>query len=776
MFIHPMGPFRAALLALIVALAGAHPAGAQAGSVEIKRFTPERSNVLLEPSTPPAVDPRGNVFFVIVNGRLLTTVDAVTGAYKATLDLGVEAGAAIDASPRVPLSLSSDGSILAVPVGGRIRFFDVDREGALTPISEYATPTGAAVPVYFSDDNELAIFASGPSGAVATVRVRSGKRADSIPLSSDETPIATLSDARSRIISVVTRRNVLIFRYTASGKLEQTGAYRRETTSGDLYSGILTRGRRGRGLFTVEEGGSAIVGLNIRNAKQTARETPDPRERFAPPLATSPDEFTIVVTAVSATTGQPSALYFYKAKGRGLAKDKPKTLAIPEAWGHVGRLMFDPSGSLLLATFPETQRIALIDPNDRQILDDTQVVGSPGGVTFHPDGRSILVAGSASSDPLAPGAPGAVTLIPIVRRELSDATVVRFSSLPGVLFTAADRAFTFPNKSHAVVSSGAADTIYTFNVFSLGELARLDVGPSTGFMALAPDGRTLVVSGRGGVMVVRVEDTGALTVIGQPAVGAVPHDLAPSVSFHPSLPLAYVTSGDSVWRVDLVRGRADRFRVGNPPSNLSNPRVSASGGRLYVIQDLDTLIRLELDGEGTPAVLNSIGFEATLDPRAPRVAYDDDGLRMWVVDDGVVRQFDLLLGFETGVSERRETGRYPLVVGPGLLAVFPSETGPIALYSIVGGRPVFAGEIALGGVPFAPLGGGTPGLDSESETLYLPMPGASKIVGLELPAGSPEEIDGSSSAVHVWALPGGGQLAYPDISRFPGSAVVANIR
>src|SRR5699024_1767268 len=84
---------RAAAALLVVAAAVWAPA-ARGGSATLERFTPESGGFALYAPAPALPHPRGGVFFAIVANRLLCTVDAETGEYVTSIDLGLDVYAA----------------------------------------------------------------------------------------------------------------------------------------------------------------------------------------------------------------------------------------------------------------------------------------------------------------------------------------------------------------------------------------------------------------------------------------------------------------------------------------------------------------------------------------------------------------------------------------------------------------------------------------------------------------------------------------------------------
>lgn len=746
-------------------------AAAQSGAATLSSFTPESGGFSLHAAAPPLPHPNGDLFFVLAANRLLCTADAETGAYVAALDLGLEVAAALAREPRAPMTISKDGRVLALPAAGAVRFFDVERTGRVTPRSQFPAATGSAVEAGLSADGETAVFAYGPSpAAVATVRTRDAKLLDSIPLSSDEAPLETGYSPDRGALSVVTAHGVLLFLHSATGKLKQTGVYRREGFAGDAFSGLEALGKGGRVVFTIEQGGAALVGVSLKG-KQTARAPSRLPDRFSAPVAASPDGSAVAAVSVSGTTGAPVAIMLFAATGRGLKKGQPKTVAVDDGLGPVGRLEFDPAGALLAASFPASGTVLLVDAAAGRVVGETRAVGSAEGLAFGPDSRSLLVAGSPTALPAASLGAGAVTVFPVSRRGIEEAGAVRFARLPGVIFGAGDRAIGFGQKFYAVAGSGADDAVYSFFAHSGNLIERLDVGASMGLVAAAPDGRTLVASGDGGVVVLTIDASGRLSRVGPGTPGAVPHDLAPSVAFHPSGRFAYVTSGRDVWRVDLETGVSDRFALGREGSELTNPAVSASGTRLYAVEDGARLVRALLDVSGRPSVLDRVTLEATLDPAAPRVAYDAAGLRMWAADGGVVRQYSLFTGAVDAVSEPREIGRDVVLVAPGMLAALPEGEGAVVFYSLSGGTLEVVGEAAVPAGPFAPLGGGSPAADAATGALFVPLAGARSVLSLR-PGGEAVVLDGAAAAYHLGFSAPLPQLVYADVTRFPGSVVI----
>jgi hypothetical protein len=737
-----------------------------------KRFVPPASNVALYAPVAPVVHPNGRFFFVVVRNRLLCTVDAVTGEYVQSLDLGFDLSNALASHPLAPISISEDGSVLGLLAGGAARFFTVTREGVVTALSQYPTPTDSGMPIWLSANGSMAILASGPSGVVATVRTSTGVELDSVPLSVSETPLNTTYSSSSMTIGVATARNILIFRHDERGKLKQKGLYRRDTAAGDPFVDVQTLGRRGRVLWTIEDTGRALIGLNIRNGKETARAAPESQDEFAPPLAVSPDARSVVVTAVRPGTSDPVAFYFFEAKERGLTDRKPRRMELPEDLGRLERLMFDPTGAYLVALFPDTDTIALLDAAERTLIGTTYLVAHPGGMAFTPDGDALIVTGfplaQVGGEPTASG----VTIFPVSKRGFAESSRIVFKDLPGALFTAGDRAITFQNKSYALASASAAGGLYSFHLDTLATIDSLELGVSNGFVAVAPDAHTLVVSAGGGTRIVYLEDTGHFRLIGGVTAGAVPDPIAPSVAFHPSQPWAYVTSGESVWRFDLETGESEEFSFGEAGTKITNPVVDSAGHRLYAIVNGTTFLRLAVDGLGGLSRVNAYVLEATLDQAAPRVAYDSTSSYLWCADGDVVRAYDTLFGIEIGASQPRAIGRDVVLVGQGLLAALPDGPGNVVFFDVSNVSPVYVGEVAVDAAPFSPIAGGSPAVDVATSTIYLPLVGSRKVVAISAPNGPVTTLDSDVAAAHLSVVSPSRRLAYPDLGVFPGSVVI----
>jgi hypothetical protein len=767
-------PTRARLVLVAVAALTIHPFLPQhaLAAPTKRRFVPPASDVSLFPPVAPAVHPRGEFFFVVVRNRLLCTVDAATGQYIQSYDLGFDLSNALAAKPLAPITLSGNGSVLALLAGGAARFFTVTRDGVLSPLSQYATPTDSGAPIWLNDDGSMAVVASGPSGVVATVKTSAGTELDSIPLSVSETPLHTDYSDDALVLSVTTERNVLVFQHDDRGKLKQKASYRRDTAPGNPFTDVQALGKLGKVLWTIEDTGDALVGLNTRNGREIGRATAEPRDQFAAPLAVSPDGKRIVVTAVRPATGAPEALYFYRVKDRALADRDPQRMELPRDLGRLERLFFDPTGTYLAALFPDTSTILLVEPVEHEVLGLTHVVAQPGGMSFTPNGRALVVSGFPVGATGTPSAAPGVTIIPVAGRGFVEESRTIFSELPGALFTAGDRAFTFQSKSYALASASAAGGLYSFHVETLATIDALDIGSSNGSVVVAPDSHTLVVSGGGGTMIVYLDDAGRFRRVGSATPGAVPDAIVPSVAFHPSEPIAYVTSGNSVWKFDLETGASAQFAFGDADTKITNPIVDGPGHRLYAIVDGTTLLRLAVDDDGDLSRVNAYVLEVALDPAAPRVAYDSTGSYLWCVDGQVVRVYDTLFGVEIGASEARAIGRDVVLVAPGLLAALPDGPGSVVFYDVSSVTPTVIGEVAVDAAPFAPIAGGSPAIDVGARTIYLPLVGSRQVVAIAAPNGPVTTIDSDVAAAHLSIVPAVGRLAYPDLGVFPGSVVI----
>lgn len=765
-------PLAAVLLVASVWASGATGrASDERGAALINRLTPASGGFSLSPTSPPLVHPSGEFFFCIVANRLLCSVNTTTGDYIASFDFGLNLAARIAEQPIVPMSISEDGTVLAVPAAGAIRFFTVGVGGRLTVLSEFATPTGSPVQVGLTPNGKLAVFASGPGpSTVNTIKTASAELLNSIPLSIDETPLFNDYSPERRAISIITPKSVLIFRHNDAGKLSQTGMYLRIGFVGDTLSGLGAVGKRGRVIFTVEEGGSALIGLSLKG-KQTTRVAADLPDRFSAPVAASPDGATIVATLVSGQTGLPKALYFFRGEGRKI-KGNPTIVPLDASLGKFGQMLFDPTGELLTASFPQSGRVLLFDVGARQLVQTTSLVGSSFGLAFSRGGRNLLIVGSASSAPLSPIQSGGVTILPVTRRGFDEAGALRFERLPGALFGPGDKAFGFQNKSYAVATCGAADQIYTFNTASGGLIDLIDLGPSMGMLAVSPDRRTLVVSGGGGIVVFSINDEGHLTQKGGATPGAVPPEAAPNVAFDPDGRFAYVTAENAIWRVNLTTGASEAFELYAAGTQLSNPKVDAAGARLYAIKDSNDLVRCTLDANGRPTLIGTTTLDANLDSAAPIVAYDDSGSLMWFVSNGVLKQVKLFNGIVESSAQGRSIGRDTVLVAPGLLAVLPDGATPLAFFDTTGRTPTFLRELTLGAPVFSPSPGGTAAVNPATRTLYVPLTEARTILAIP-DEGDPFVIDQTTGAAHLNLTTGPNQLVYPDLGAFPGSVVAA---
>jgi hypothetical protein len=735
--------------ALAVALAVAAPV--RGGTGILDRFTPEEGGFSVFAPAAAVAHPRGDVFFTVLSNRLLASADAETGAYITSLDLGLDVFAGLEAQPVAPMSISSNGRVLALVAAGAVRFFDVDAAGRISARSTFAAPTGTPTTVGLGDDGELAFFASGPApAALSAVRTSDARLVDQVAFEPGETPIQVGYAAVRKAVSVVTTRGVLLFRHDDRGRLSATGSYARPGFVGDPYSGVEALGKRGRTVFTIEVGGSAVIALSLKG-KQTAREPARQPNRYSTPVVASPDGSKVVAVSVSVQTGNPVALSFFRGEGRGL-KGNPEHVEIDSSLGPVGQFAFDPDGALLAVSFPASGTVLLVDAETKEIVGSTRAVGSASGIAFRPGGNDLMVTGAAGPDQLTPMAPGAVSLVPVTRRGFEDAGVRRFDRLPGVLFGPGDRAFGFPNRFFAIAASGAADAIYSFNAASGTLLERVDVGPSMGLLAVAPDAHTIVASGGGGLVVFTIDDAGHLTQRGTATPGAVPPDLEPAVAFHPGLPLAYVTAGGAVWRVDLTTGAAEPFVLG---TELTNPAVGA--GRLYAIDENAAVVRMALDGAGRPSPLDrvALGYEVE------RVAYDATASRMWAADGSRVREYSLVSTGVIRASAPAVIGHSVVLVAPGLVAALPQGPGAVVF---------FDDELDVAGastLDAAPSGGAA--VDPATRTVFVPV--ASGVVAVR--ADGVVSVDDGAWPGNVAFSAPSAQLAYPDRGRFPGSVVVA---
>jgi DNA-binding beta-propeller fold protein YncE len=741
-----------ALAAAVAFVAATLAVPARGGTGILERFTPESGGFSVFAPSAAVPHPRGDVFFALVSNRLLASVDAATGDYITSFDLGLEVAAGLEAQPVAPMSISPNGRVLALVAAGAVRFFDVDSAGRIAARSALAMPTGTPTTVGFDADGGLAFVASGPVPAsLVAVRTSDARPVDEVVLEAGETPIHLAYAAERSAVSVVTTRGVLVYRHDDRGRLDRTGAYARAGFVGDAFSGVEALGPRGRTIFTIEEGGSAVIALSLKG-KQTAREPARQPNRYSTPVVTSPDGSKVVAVSVSGQTGNPVALTFFRGEGRGL-KGNPIHVDLDPALGPVGQLAFDPDGGLLAASFPAAGAVVLVDAEAKEVVATSRAVGSPAGIAFRAAGGDLYVTGAAAPEPLTPLAQGAVTILPASRRGFDEAGIRRFDRLPGVLFGLADRAFTFASKFYAVASSGADDAVYTFNASSGALLERVEVGPSMGLLAVAPDTRTIVASGGGGLVVFRIDDFGHLTQVGPATPGAVPPERAPAVAFHPSLPLAYVTARGEVWRVDLETGASDAFAIG---ADLTSPAVGA--GRLVAIDEGGTLVRCALDGAGRPTVAErvALGYQVS------RVAFDAAGLRMWASDGQIVREYSLVSGGVVRASAPGVGGRAVVLVAPDLLAVLPDGAGEV---TFLDAALQVAGQVALDAAP----SGMGPAADASSRRLFVPLATGLVAVGLE----GAVSVDDAASPGHVSFVRPLERLAYVDLGGFPGSVFVA---
>jgi hypothetical protein len=218
-----------------------------------------------------------------------------------------------------------------------------------------------------------------------------------------------------------------------------------------------------------------------------------------------------------------------------------------------------------------------------------------------------------------------------------------------------------------------------------------------------------------------------------------------------------------VWRVDLATGASEEFELGG---SLTNPAVGAGGNRLYAVEDGARLVRIALDGAGRPTAADRTPLAATLDPEAPRVAYDASASRMWVADANVVRQVNLATGLVEGSSGEVPIGRGVVLVAPDLLAGLPDGAGSVVFFDLSSGLPVAGAQAAL---PEAPSGG-EPAVDAATRRVFVPLARSVVAAGAD---GSVATLDDGSSALHVSFSAPLARLAYPDLARFPGSVVVA---
>ncbi|MBK6314725.1 MAG: hypothetical protein IPF53_10540 [Blastocatellia bacterium] len=761
----------AAVLAVagVVALIAPQSAGGQ-GSAIVERFTPDSGGFTVSASAPPVAHPGGEFGFAVAGNRLLCTFELATGEYVRAVDLGLETFAALesDAAAATPLTLSSNGRVLALVAAGTARFYDVTNDGVVSARSDL----GEALPVIvrLTDDGALAVVAlGGTAPRIATVDTDTGEVLDAFGLGALEVPIEVRYAADRRAIEVLTSERLVFLRHKTNGNLSQTGEYVRGGFSGDAYSQFTTLGKRGRVAFTVDSGGAALVGLSLKG-KQTARAPAPLPDRYSSPVAATPDGSTIGVARVSASTGLPTSIAFFEGDGRGLAKGDPKLLPLGDGLGEIGRLEFDPTGAVAVASFPQSSTLLLIDVETRRELDRTTAIGSADGFSFTSDGKRLLVSGSPNVGPLVPMGPGGVTVLPIIRREFDDPGAVRFERLPGVLVRPGDRAVSFANRFYAVVASDAADALFSFNVSAGSLLDRVELGPSMGLVAVAPDRRTLVVSAGGGIGVFEVDDDGRISQVGSSTPGAEPPSVAPCIVFHPSEQLAFVTADDAVWRVNLVTGFSTRFAIGGAGSRLTNPAIGSNGTRFYALEGTDTIVRCALGEGGGVTVIDRMELQATLDPVAPRVAYDGDATRVWMMNRMRVLQQSLLTGEVEDLSSNVATGRGVVFVRDRLLAVLPEGGGPIAYVEVADGGLRLDSAVDVGGDPFGVFGGGSLSIDAATERMFLPV--GTRVLSVT-GGGVVVDIDGDSIATHVSFVTPLPQLAYPDLARFPGSVVVA---
>lgn len=716
----------------------------------------------------PAVHPGGEFGFVLAGNRLLCTFELATGAYVSSLDLGLEMFAALEAQPVAPVTLSANGRVLALVAAGSARFYDVSSEGVVTERSSVSNVLSVAVRM--NDDGRLAVVALDTDTVeIATIDTTTGAAFDVLHLVAGEAPIEIRYDPDRRVAGVLTTTGLVFLRHKSNGNLTESGRYTRTGFSGDAFSQFSTLGKRGRVAFTVDAGGAALIGLSLKG-KQTARAPAPLPDRYSAPVAATPDGSTIAVTRVSASTGRPTALAFFRSDGRGLAKGDPEQLQLDDNLGEIGTIEFDPTGTYAAVSFPQSSTILLIDVATRQELDRTTAVGSADGFSFTSDGRGIVVSGSNTVAPVVPMGPGGVTVLPIVRREFDQSNAVRFDRLPGVLVRPGDRAVSFANRFFAVVASDSADALFSYNVSAGTLLDRVDLGPSMGLVAVSPDRRTLVVSAGGGLGVFRVDDDGRISQVGSSTTGAVPPSVAPCLVFHPTRQVAYVTADDSVWKVNLVTGFSTRFAIGSAGTRLTNPAIGSGGTRFYALEGTSALVRCELDGNGDVEAIDRIGLHATLDPDSPRVAYDADATRVWMVNGLRVLQVSLLTGEVEDQSSNVATGRGIVFVADRLLAVLPEGGGPIAYVEVADGGLRLDSEVDVGGDPFAATGGGSLAIDSVTGRMFLAV--GTRVVSVT-GDGMVVGIDDDSIAAHLSFVTPLAQLAYPDLARFPGTVVVA---
>lgn len=759
----------AALLAAF-AIVGSVGAGRAIGrgAAILERFTPETGGFPVAPANPPVFHPNGEFAFAIAGNRLLCTIDAVTGAYVRSTDLGLETFASLEEHPVAPMTISANGRVLALVAAGTARFYDVDGEGVVQARS--TVPGVLPVAIRLSGDGRLAVVAVGGAPAsVATVSTEDGSVRDSFELEAGEAPIDVLYAPDRRAVSVVTTSGIVFLRHKENGNLSESGRYARPGFTGDAYAGLAALGKRGRVVFTIDSGGTALVGVSLKGRQSGRVPAPLP-DRFSAPVAVSPDGSTIVATRASAATGLPAGLLIYRGEGRGFANGAPDAVPFGEGLGEIGTLGFDSAGGVLAVSFPRASTVVLVDVATRREVDRTTAVGSADGFAFAPEGRGLAIAGSPGAEAVTPTGPGAVTFLPVVRRAFDEASAVRFDRVPGVIVRPGDRAASFPNRFYAVTASDAADTLTSYNVTSGGVLDRVALGPSMGFLVVAPDRRTLVVSAGGGLGVFAVDDDGMISQVGPVVPGAIPPALAPCIAFHPSRAIAYVTAELAVWRVDLQSGSIDRFDVGT--AGLTNPAVGSGGTRLYALDGVGAIVRCSLDGAGGVSVIDRVPVQATLDPRAPRVAYDPDATTVWMVSGQMVRQVNLATGNTEDLSSNVASGRGIVFVGGRILAVLPENGGPIAYVEVADGGLRLDSEVDAGGDPFGMFGGGSLGVDPAGGRMFLPVTGSGRVVSVT-GDGNVVDLDGESVVVHVTfdtPLP---RLAYPDLGRFPGSTVVA---
>ena len=729
------------------------------GAAVLQRFTPQTGGFSLDPSVPAVLEPTGKFVFVLASNRLICTADADSGAYVAAFDLGVEVSFELAAQPVAPLTISDDGSVLALVAAGKVRFFDVDENGRLAVRSSYDAPTGSPTKVGLAVDGTMAVLASGPSpSSVTSVRTRDARLIDTLPLS--DPPLSAEYSAARKALSVVTTEGVLIFRHDAKGRLSETGTYPRSGFVGNAYSGIQALGKRGRVSFTIEAGGSALIGISLKGS-QTARAAARQGNRFSSPVLVSADGKSIVVSNINGQTGAPAGLSIYKGDARGIVKGDPDVVAIDPSLGPIAQLAFDATGSLLVASMPSTGAVALVDVATHAVLTVSHLVGSAEGLAFAPDGGSIVVSGASDSSPLANGGAAGLTIIPVKGSGLDESRAVRFSELPGVIFGAGDGAYLFPSRFFGVASSDAADALYSFNSSSGREIQRIELGRSTGMLAVGPDQRTMVVSSEGGLAVYRVDDAGGLRRIGDATPGAMTDGRAPSVAFDADRGFAFVTAGREVWRVDLATGAASGYAVGAEDGVLTNPAVGADGTRLYAIENGTQLVRCAVDGAGRVTLVNRTSIAIALDPAMPRVAYDEAGAHMWACGNGVVRQYNLLTGTEEYATPVAGGGREAVLIAPDLLAVVGD---PVVFLALGTGGPAVVGEAALGEAPH-----GASSVDPVGRRVFVGV--GSRIVAVSA-AGDVLDLDGDDYALRVVYSSPPAQVAYPEVAGFPGSVVI----